>query len=177
MKYILILFLLYSTSLCAQEEEELGDSLEIPQKQKINAGLSWGIGGANVFLIPAIEVSSGRNNLSIAYTKLVYGAGYTRELFYFKPSNKKWSVIGSIYYTLDWGIQTFQSRRMIDYFTGQKGISPTRILSILGGIKYQFGSRFFTQFQVGRYWINGGTEGEFDAQISIGFNFRKTFKQ
>lgn len=141
MKYNLFLFLsvLIHASVFAQPET--------PHRRDFNIGTFAGIGGASLTPIPTLDVRYKGTTLRIAPGYKYNGLGITQELFPFSKTFNTVYWLASAYYVR--GTESIHSNAATDFNS----------YSLLGGLKYYMGTRFFSELQLGVEYREKSTPG------------------
>jgi len=158
-----IVFLLSATAAFSQ--------LDNPARGNFNVGTFVGLGGASLSPIPTLDVRYKGTTLRIAPGYNYNGGGIVQELFPISKSfyNAYW--IASAFYVQ--GTQSgVHDNVSTDYKSG----------SVLGGLKYYMGTRFYSELQLGVEYRHKTTPGFSDEnktspyfEFGIGVNLFRNF--
>lgn len=150
--------------------------VKAPAKRPINVGFFTGIGGTNYSLIPGMDVYYKGNILRIAPGYRVYSLGYIREILPISKTFYNCYWIFSVYGTIGKEDDLHASPTL------QTLTSNFYKATVLGGIKYYFARRLYTQLQVGYIYTKYKTTGYPVEKIhspyyefSIGINIYKSY--
>ncbi len=135
-----------------------------------NVGISYGVGGSNVFLLPAIELDYKKNTFSIAPSRNTLALAYFRDFKYFgKKKNFTW--IGSAVF-----ISLFMSSRAVnetvwtpDYFNRPLSANGNYYSLLQSGLKANLMKRFYVALQggVGTVSSEGFRDTDFTASLQL----------
>ena len=154
MKYKRILFLLFFIPFFGFAQPE------VPPRKSFNIGTFVGIGGASLIPIPTVDVRYKGTTLRIAPGNTYNGAGITQELFPLSESFYNVYWLASVYYVR--GTESIHSTAKTHF----------NAYSLLGGLKYYMGTRFFSELQLGVEYRTKSTPGfENTSQTSPYFEF------
>lgn len=159
---IVIVFFLLSTTVFGQ--------LENPSRSTFNIGTFVGIGGASIAPIPTLDLRYKGTTLRVAPGYKYNGVGFAQELFPISKSFYNVYWLASAYYVR--GTETIHENALTTY----------NAFSLLGGLKYYMGTRFFSELQLGVEYREKSTPG-FDSssktspyfEFGIGINLFRNF--
>jgi len=168
-KVILLFFVLFLVSSASQAQ------ISTPKLKKFNVGLFMGLGGEsgpNLNLVPVL-------NLSYRGTILTAGVD--------PNSNINIGIIQDImpvsvsFYNVRWIASGFYSQGKSDRYYSKD--SDYKMYAVLTGLRFNFGSRFFSNAQLGVSFTGYKTPGHEDfsevlpfVEFGIGMNLFKTFE-
>ncbi len=157
-----ILFLALSVSASAQ--------LENPARKLFNVGTFVGLGGASMAPIPTLDLRYKGTTLRLAPGYMYNGFGFTQELFPISKSFYNVYWLASAYYVH--GTQDVHENALTNYNS----------FSLLGGLKYYMGTRFFSELQLGVEYREKSTPGFGSSgktspyfEFGIGINLFRNF--
>jgi hypothetical protein len=145
--------------LCAQETRDW------------NVGVSYGVGGSNVFLLPAVELDYKKNMFSIAPSRNTLALACFRDFKYFgKKKNFTW--IGSAVFIADFMPKKFLFDTIWtpDYYTRPLDIEGRYIYILQSGIKANFLKRCYFASQVGVAMLDYTNISENDFRFAMQFH-------
>ena len=129
-KKILIFLFICSTSVSIAQ-------VEISTRRIFNIGTFIGIGGASIVPIPTFDIRYIGTTLRIAPGYKYNGIGITQELF----------PISRSFYNIYWIISAYYVQGTLE--KGANGSTNYTSISVLAGLKYYLGTRFFSELQLG----------------------------
>ncbi|ABG58859.1 hypothetical protein [Cytophaga hutchinsonii] len=141
MKYSLFVFLFLLTNAFVFAQSET------PRRRDFNIGTFTGIGGASLMPIPTLDVRYKGTTLRIAPGYKYNGVGVTQELFPFSKTFYNIYWLASVYYVR--GTESKHANATTDF----------NAYSLLGGLKYYMGTRFFSELQLGAEYREKSTPG------------------
>lgn len=136
-----------------------------------NVGISYGVGGSNVFLLPAIELDYKKNTFSIAPSRNTLALAYFRDFKYFdKKKNFTW--IGSAVFIADFMPKKFlfDTIRTPDYYTRPLDTEGRYIYILQSGIKANFLKRCYFASQAGVAILDYINISENDFRFAMQFH-------
>lgn len=130
------------TILCFLSCFNLFGQIVPPEKKKFNIGIYDGIGGVNFSPIPSADIQAFNTTLRLAPGNDYWAAGIYQELLPLSKTFYNWRWIVSAGYGS-------RKEEGLFYGGGSTVISKGNSLIVLTGLKAYFGSRFYSQFQLG----------------------------
>lgn len=150
---LFIIFLFVTTAAFSQDNNEL-------QRRPFNVGTFVGYGGASLAPIPTLDLRYKGTTVRIAPGYNYNGGGVIQELFPISKSFYNVYWIASAFYVQ--GTQSIHDDVLTDF----------KSVSVLGGLKYYMGTRFYSELQLGAEYRNKTTVGFSDEnKTSFYFEF------
>ena len=151
-KIFLVLFFVPSITALAQ--------LECPSRKVFNLGTFVGLGGGSMAPIPTLDIRYKGTTLRLIPGYKYNGLGFTQEICPISKSFYNVYWLASAYYVQ--GTQDIHENALTHY----------QSFSVLGGIKYYMGTRFFSELQLGVEYREKTTPGfESSGKTSPYFEF------
>lgn len=165
------------TVLCFLSCINLFGQIVPPEKKKFNIGIYDGIGGVNFSPIPAADIHAFNTTLRLAPGNDYWAVGIYQEILPLSKAFYNWRWIFSAGYGA-------RKEEGLYYGGGPTVISKGNSLILLTGLKAYFGSRFYSQFQLGYIDTQYKTENFPDKrengvyfEFGLGVNIFKSFKK
>lgn len=163
-QHILFIFFLFSSTMAFSQ-------VEAPTRRPFNLGTFVGFGGASIAPIPTLDIRYKGTTLRIAPGYNYNGGGVVQELFPISKSFYNVFWIASAFY-----VQGTQNSNHDHVLTDYKAIS------VLGGLKYYMGTRFYSELQLGVEYRQKETPGFSDEnktspyfEFGFGVNLFKNY--
>lgn len=160
---LFIFFLLFTTAAYSQHENE-------PQRRRFNVGTFIGYGGASLAPIPTLDLRYKGTTLRLAPGYNYNGGGLVQELLPISKSFYNVYWIASAFYVQ--GTQSIHDNVLTDF----------KSVSVLGGLKYYMGTRFYSELQLGVEYRQKTTTGFSDDnktspyfEFGIGINLYRNY--
>jgi len=146
------------------------------EKRAWNFGISHGVGAANAFLLPALEVDYHRNTFSLGLSRNTWTFGYTRELLYVgKHKNFAWVATGAFVADFLPKVSFTERVTTLHYFDRPKTNNGDILIIACTGLRAQFLKRCYASFQLGagmRHYLETNVNPYFAPTGQIGVGIR-----
>ncbi|WP_448530314.1 hypothetical protein [Raineya sp.] len=121
------------------------------QSDEWNIGISNGIGGANLFLLPALDIVYQKNTFSFAPSRNTWGVAYIRELKKFgSKQNFEWIFTAAFAAEFRPSIEEpIQNIKISDYYAKPKQKNGRYIYMVFSGIRTNFLKHLAISAQIG----------------------------
>jgi hypothetical protein len=160
----LFLVLCFITSITAFAQ------LENPSRRTFNIGTFVGLGGASMAPIPTLDIRYKGTTLRLAPGYQYNGFGFAQEI----------GPISKSFYNAYWLFSGYYVRGTQDIH--ENALTHYQSFSVLGGIKYYMGTRFFSELQFGVEYRTKSTSGFSNSsatspyfEFGIGVNLFRNF--